>query len=1036
MNILTSLQKLADGWKPQGFIRLATGIVSALAVCSATSVLGQTNVANVSTLGGGPFSQDVGTTAGSAVLTFTGDVGGSLQPGIKLDVPLGMATDSKGNLYVAESGQGNLLKVTNPGNRSTSFTFFFAGGFQKPVAVAVNLANDDVFVVTETDGLIWRYTTEGALVGGAAINVGTPLVLPTAITIDSAGNLFVTEQSGAVKRVTQLGVVTLVVPAATFILPSGIAAYQTNVVAVSDTGNNAIKLLNVVDFSVTTLAGGNGAGFTNGPGAGAKFDMPRNIVLAPNGSLIIADQNNHRVRILTAEGTVETLYGVSTNKWPENPFYPTYPGWQDGTNAHANQPWGVAVSATGTNIFITEIGHELDLLRGVGNLSFAAATGGGSAGGGVGNVSLTGNILTFGFASGEGSALFQAKAGQTYFVPVTLTLPPAQSIFSFGFSLAATNVPTSGAPAIPIGALGFETMLKKPIPGISGGTILTDIIPGAWIGVYTNRVTIDTTTGTPTTNLVPIITNTVYSSSVQNLLSVSWLEIPGETNLYNTLSQDLITFSQAHINTLNAHSSGKAIVGSFGFTIPVGAPVGSKYRVQVFNGSASSNLNGGVSIVTPVSGSLTNGAINSIKEITVAASIRYLVGDLEEFRWINAGDFGDGAINIIDAQETFFSAIYRYNLPTPGSDFFGAMDSYDATTAIDPSTGNINAVLTGDGDITIGDVQVTLRRALDPFVGWVTREAGGTAPLLVASGLQTPTFGMSSATLPAAPMNAADLSTLKLVAGQVQAAGPGQVSIPIKAIVSGNTAIKSLMMALEIEPLGTTPKLTQPVQFQQVVATLGSPRFTTSQGNTFGAAWMNTLNASTPFGVPGLAAGEHVVGNLLVTIPAGVTDFSAYVIRVAHVSAIGTKRTSSANGLVTFSDRSASAIGDAIPDSWRLRYFNGGLNLLAAANADADGDGIQNWAEYRAGTDPNDPNSGLRVGNNLGASGSGVTISWPSEAGLTYVLEYSTTLASDNWIQLGGVRTGTGGDLTATDPTVSPNGRFYRVRLVGGSSSQ
>jgi hypothetical protein len=1028
MNILTSLQKLAGGWKPSGLGRLVTGLVSTLAVCSATSVLGQTNVANVMTLGGGPGATDVAGTVGSSIITFTDSPGGTLVPGIKLDTPLGMAVDSTGNLFVAESSQGNLLKVTHAGDRSTSFTFLFATGLAKPVAVAVNLVNDDVFVVTETDGLIRRYNSEGTLVGGAAINVGTPLVLPTAITIDAVGNLFVTEQSGAVKRVTQAGVVTLIVPAATFSTPSGIAAYQTNVVAISDTGNNAIKLLNVVDFSITTLAGGTGAGFTNGPGASAKFNMPRNLALAPNGSLIIADQSNHRVRVLTAEGTVETLYGVSTNKWPENPFFPTYPGWQDGTNAHANQPWGVAVASGGTNIFITEIGHTLPLLRGVGNLSFAAATGGGAAGGGVGNVSLTGNILTFGFASGEGSASFLAKAGQTYFVPVTLTLPPAQSIYSLGFSLAATNVPSSGAPALPNGSLSFGTMLKKPVPGISGGTVLTDLIPGAWIGIYKTNVRIDTVSGSPITNLVPIITNTVYSSSVQNLLGVSWLEIPGETNLYDTVSQDLITFSQAHINQLAAHSSGKAILGTFGFTVPVAAPAGSKYRVQIFNGSGSSNLNGGVSFVTPVSGSLTNGAINSIKEITVVPSIRYLVGDLEEFRWINAGDFGDGKVNIIDAQETFFTAIYRYNEPTAGSDLFGAMDSYNNGSGVDPSTGNIDTVLTGDGVITIGDVQVTLRRALDPFVGWVTREAGGGSPLLVPSGLDQPTFGTSSILQPTAPMSLSDMGTLKLVAGQVQAAGPGQVSIPIKAIVTGSTPIKSLMISLVVDPLGSTPKLQSTLQFQQVYDDLGAARFTTAQGNTFGVAWMN------PY-VAGIGAGETLIGNLLVTIPAGVTDYSAYVVRVAHVSTIGTKRTTSANGLVVFSDRSGSVIGDNIPDAWRLRYFDGNLNLLAAATADADGDGIPNWAEYRAGTDPNDPNSGLRVGAPTN-DGAGVTISWPTEFGASYVVEYSTSLASDIWNQFGGVRTGTGGDLTVTDVNNSGNGRFYRVRLVSGNPTQ
>jgi len=269
----------------------------------------------------------------------------------------------------------------------------------------------------------------------------------------------------------------------------------------------------------------------------------------------------------------------------------------------------------------------------------------------------------------------------------------------------------------------------------------------------------------------------------------------------------------------------------------------------------------------------------------------------------------------------------------------------------------------------------------------------------------------------------------------VQAAGPGQVAIPIKAIVTGPNPIKSLMISLVVDPVGVSPKLQSALQFQQVYANLGAPHFTTAQANTFGAAWLNAQNPGSPYGVPGLTAGETLIGNLLVTIPAGVTDYSAYVVRVAHVSAIGTKRTTSANGLVVFSDRSGSVIGDNIPDSWRLRYFDGNLNLLAAATADADGDGIPNWAEYRAGTDPNDPNSGLRVGAPA-TNGGGVTVSWPTEFGASYVVEYSTSLASDVWTQLGGIRIGNGGDLTVSDVNNSTDGRFYRVRLVDGNPAQ
>ncbi|MCD6051459.1 MAG: hypothetical protein K0Q55_2868, partial [Verrucomicrobia bacterium] len=268
MNILTSLQKLAGRVRQQRFSRLATGIVSALAVCSATSVLGQVNV---STLGGGPGSTDVGTTPGSSVITFSG--GSSGAQGIKLDNPLGLAFDSAGNLYIAENAQGNILRVTNPGNRNTSFTYLFATGLTQPVAVTV-APNGDVYVLTSPTGggSILRYTTDGTFVAP----ITAALVSPTSFLLTDTGNFIVTEIGGTVKQVTPAGVVTTLTAA--FTSPTGIAQYSAGQVAIADAGDNSIRQLNLLDPStITLLAGGNGAGFTNGSALSAQFNMPRHI---------------------------------------------------------------------------------------------------------------------------------------------------------------------------------------------------------------------------------------------------------------------------------------------------------------------------------------------------------------------------------------------------------------------------------------------------------------------------------------------------------------------------------------------------------------------------------------------------------------------------------------------------------------------------------------------------------------------------------------------------------------------------------------
>lgn len=362
--------------------------------------------------------------------------------------------------------------------------------------------------------------------------------------------------------------------------------------------------------------------------------------------------------------------------------------------------------------------------------------------------------------------------------------------------------------------------------------------------------------------------------------------------------------------------------------------------------------------------------------------------------------------------------------------------TYDTTARLPLYDGNdtlINSVAFGDGILDIADIYVTFRRSLDPSRTWFQRFwTNGVRGAVTSPNIFT---GLAAATAPPAAKNSptgksgggATSSATAIQPGVIFTAGdavtgPGlTVDIPITANILGSYPLRVLMLNLTVEPLDGSPTITTPVQFLNPA--LGTPYSTSQKGaNNYGAVWLNT-------GIAGLT-GSATIGTLRITLPVGAPTTAAYAINFEHASAspngIAVFPKTAFTGLLTLGDRSTSSWNDGIPDTWRLRNFGTIYNQLSAAHADADGDGADNLKEYKAGTNPNDAKSVLRMQSPTGA----FSVRWPSILGKTYIVERSTALFSGNWSPIS-TNSGTGGDLQIFDSnSAAGNTRFYRVRVA------
>lgn len=216
----------------------------------------------------------------SGTAGFGGD--GGTGPNALLNGPQGVAIDASSNLYLADTKNNRIRKVT-----------------------ASNLV-----ITTVAGNGIAGYTGDNGVPISAEINA------PYGVAVDASGNIYIADTANnCIRKVTlSTGKITTVAgngtygfsgdggaaTAAQLYMPTGVAVDSAGNIYIADFGNNRIRMVTLATLKISTVAGNGTGGFSGDGGAAtsAALYRPAGVAIDASGNLYIADTNNNRVRVV------------------------------------------------------------------------------------------------------------------------------------------------------------------------------------------------------------------------------------------------------------------------------------------------------------------------------------------------------------------------------------------------------------------------------------------------------------------------------------------------------------------------------------------------------------------------------------------------------------------------------------------------------------------------------------------------------------------------------------------------------------------
>lgn len=300
-----------------------------------------------------------------------------------LRLPSGVAVDSNGNVYIADTGDNLIRKVTTDGIIHSvvgdSYPGFLGDTFaatgaelHTPEDVTVDAsaniyiadsANAAIRLVTASTGIITTIAGNQTVgdTGDTGPATSAALIAPYAVVVDSSGNVYFAQNGDSkIRKVdTKANINTIVgtgtagfsgdgsaATKATLNFPTGLAVDSSGNLYIADSLNNRIR--KVSGSNIATIAGNGVLSYSGdgGPASSAQLNTPQAVAADSAGNFYIADTFNNVVRKVSVNGTITTIAGNGTAGF----------GGDGGsaTSAQLNGPQGIAVDSAGLNVYVSD----------------------------------------------------------------------------------------------------------------------------------------------------------------------------------------------------------------------------------------------------------------------------------------------------------------------------------------------------------------------------------------------------------------------------------------------------------------------------------------------------------------------------------------------------------------------------------------------------------------------------------------------------------------------------------------------------------